>query len=555
MRLILAVSLLSAAAPSAYSKDCTPPVFYTSLPRDRDWYYGAGKAADAQEAREAALRSLSQQVTGDAQLWNLEQIKRIAGPGRDRARVAEGIGNVLPQSSLLAGWEQDDFEYKNCNGMSYAMVRIEKERVLKFVQSDAAFKQALADSLTRRVEKVEVGLAGATEDIKALMQRLNALEQRINRAPASDNLAHGELAQTVASIKLELNSGRASTRELAQKITETEDVTSILLDQDRVRLLDDAIGRDIVACVSAMLKYGVAADKSTMNNALLKAIDLGRTEIVKLLIENGADVNTRGPGTRKLSDKREDSHYAYHGALTPLMITAARGDVATAQLLLEAGADASLKDYDDHTAADWARNRRLSNLIIAGGSYSWGDDKSHDKARGEILELLSHPPSPTLTPRPLKGVALTGPEHQTIEQLLWGDRQALQHALRSGNQALAKRILENGPQHGLHFGVEDLRAAIWADNFETATALIKAGVNVNEPVPNTYVDDHWTVTSGKTFYLVGTTPLMYAAVDGHAGMIKLLIDHGADLNAVNAKGQSAFDLAPTPGIEALLRRR
>lgn len=78
------------------------PAFYRSLPRDRDWYYGAGKDRDTEKARAAALSSLAKQATG---------ISTDGGALR----------------GLVAGWEQDD--QQSCNGASYVLVRIQKKLV------------------------------------------------------------------------------------------------------------------------------------------------------------------------------------------------------------------------------------------------------------------------------------------------------------------------------------------------------------------------------------------------------------------------------------------
>lgn len=82
------------------------PVFYRSLPRDRDWYYGVGKDRDTEKARAAALSSLAKQATG---------ISTDGGALR----------------GLVAGWEQDD--QQSCRGVSYVLVRIQKKLVDRIV--------------------------------------------------------------------------------------------------------------------------------------------------------------------------------------------------------------------------------------------------------------------------------------------------------------------------------------------------------------------------------------------------------------------------------------
>jgi ankyrin repeat protein len=80
--------------------------------------------------------------------------------------------------------------------------------------------------------------------------------------------------------------------------------------------------------------------------SLEMAICSGDLETIKLLVENGADVNRIC----------EDNAYDYEGA-TPLIIAAQNlsGDIV--KYLIEAGADKNAKDKEGKTAYDWAKTR------------------------------------------------------------------------------------------------------------------------------------------------------------------------------------------------------
>jgi hypothetical protein len=86
---------------------CAPPDFYEALPRDLDWYYGAGMSSDTANARDAAVGNLAKQVSGD----------------------------LLSGSGPLVGWEQDD--YRRCDGVSYVLVRIGKEQAQKSINDSS----------------------------------------------------------------------------------------------------------------------------------------------------------------------------------------------------------------------------------------------------------------------------------------------------------------------------------------------------------------------------------------------------------------------------------
>jgi hypothetical protein len=104
------------------SEACVPPVFYESLPRDRDWYYGAGKSPDTGLAREAAVRNLIKQASSE----------ELAAGG-------------VP----LAGWEQDD--YRRCAGFSYVLVRIKQEQAQKSINDSAILSAARPATLSDKV--------------------------------------------------------------------------------------------------------------------------------------------------------------------------------------------------------------------------------------------------------------------------------------------------------------------------------------------------------------------------------------------------------------------
>ena len=86
---------------------------------------------------------------------------------------------------------------------------------------------------------------------------------------------------------------------------------------------------------------------------LIEAIEEGSLEVVKMLIESGADVNAR---------------YDEGWKFTPLMFAAEMGDVEIVRLLLESGADVNAKDLYEVTALMWAENFEVATLLIEAGA-------------------------------------------------------------------------------------------------------------------------------------------------------------------------------------------
>jgi len=226
---LLAV-LLAPAALAA--ENCVPPTFYTSLPRDRDYYYGVARDPDTDKARDLAIRNLGKQVSGDVEGWSQDRLDALAGPCRDKFQVAASVGRLLPKSDLLAGWEQDDFE--RCAGFSYVLVRIEKERVARFLRESRTFRKDLVDSLAARVEKIE-------KDVDALTKRIERLEQGLAGMTAAGRTSDDQAAvrSTVAEARSALSAGKPR-EEVERKIVADEDAYSKL----EARMRGYQTGRD-----------------------------------------------------------------------------------------------------------------------------------------------------------------------------------------------------------------------------------------------------------------------------------------------------------------------
>ena len=210
----LVLVVLTMTVIQVYAEECAPPSFYTSLPRDREWFYGVGKDSDTEKARLEAIHNLGKQVTGDMEKWDAAELDALAGPGQDRWKVAKQVGRLLPGSTLLAGWEQDDFE--RCNGKSYVLVRVEKERVDNFIKENMRFKNDLLQSLAERVGKVEQDLTDLQTSYDGQARRLAYLEQTVAKLSGKN-----ELSQQIGEIRKDLST-RQPVGQIEKKLTAAE---------------------------------------------------------------------------------------------------------------------------------------------------------------------------------------------------------------------------------------------------------------------------------------------------------------------------------------------
>lgn len=136
----------------------------------------------------------------------------------------------------------------------------------------------------------------------------------------------------------------------------------------------------VVETLLAMPKLDIEARNSQDESALMMAALKGNLPLVKALIARNADVNK--PGWAPLHYASTNGHldvmrlllehHAYIDAespngTTPLMMAAHYGSAAAVKVLLEAGADPTLKNKLDLTAIDFAHrgNRQESAELLA----------------------------------------------------------------------------------------------------------------------------------------------------------------------------------------------
>ncbi len=269
---------------------------------------------------------------------------------------------------------------------------------------------------------------------------------------------------------------------------------------------------------------------------LILASQEGHTEVVKLLIDYGADVNGPSP---KIN----------HGN-TALITASYKGHKEVVKLLLDMGANVNTANIYGNTALIYAsieNHKEVVTLLLDMGAHvNVADSKGYT----------------TL-------MCASSGGHKDVVQLLLGygadvnvadstGYTALTYASRSGKKEVVELLVDNGAKvcgedndsntdlikayaqrHSISYDNYSvlLRSASREGNTEVMKLLLdKGGANVNEAADSN-----------------GFTALTYAAMHGHKEIVVLLINAGADVNATDLWGYAAVTHASHAGHKEVVK--
>ena len=244
------------------------------------------------------------------------------------------------------------------------------------------------------------------------------------------------------------------------------------------------------AMIEALLKAGADAKsvKANGTTALMTASASGSADAAKVLIENGAEVNTKE---------------AVYGQ-TALMFAASLGRDGVIKVLMEHGAEANVTttvrklarvrfDQDGNIVEDRAAARGAAAKDAATAAP---DPKAEDAARAE-LDAFAH------------AVGLKSADY-----------------LIAKPRAKAGDVANRGPRKvGADYmgGMTALLYAAREGHIDAARALVESGADVNMP------------SAGEKI-----SPMVMAIINGHLDLGKYLLDHGADPNVTAITGITAL---------------
>jgi len=233
-----------------------------------------------------------------------------------------------------------------------------------------------------------------------------------------------------------------------------------------------------------------ARESNQGQTAIMWAAAMGHSEVVKLLIDNGADISSTTTATvdRLPNTCRICSWEPSPGGFTTLLFAARSGDLDSARLLLEAGA-----------SPDEQTEQHGNSLVVASAG-------GHEDLALYLLKMGANPDAADEN-----GVT------------------ALHHSFR---RALSR-------MHGILY---DPVYRVRPDNMPRLTrALLEAGASTNVQINRSYnigpgIRDRCESISG----MQGATPFMLAAIAADIPLMRLLKESGADPTIYAKDGTTAL---------------
>ncbi|MDE7273001.1 MAG: ankyrin repeat domain-containing protein [Lachnospiraceae bacterium] len=280
------------------------------------------------------------------------------------------------------------------------------------------------------------------------------------------------------------------------------------------------------------------------NTPLIYACLKSARDLVKLLLDNGADVSLGNQKNRTplhfaaesgnyqiislLLDAGADVNCTDNNGVTPLMVLAQNGRTdAALKLLQNPEIDISIKDNGSRMAIDYATTSGLRDLVqalsAAEHADAYGNTTLHHACwnnQGEVVKALLEKDPASVNKRNNDG------------------ESPLLLATRQSNLMIVELLLTAGAETDnadIH-GVMPLHVAAGNGDLFVGKALLAAGADIGK----------------KT--IEGQTPLILAAQNSRNDFTALLIEAGADVNAVDNDQHSALYYASQAGYAEIVEQ-
>ncbi|KAL9018607.1 MAG: hypothetical protein Q9185_004123 [Variospora sp. 1 TL-2023] len=354
--------------------------------------------------------------------------------------------------------------------------------------------------------------------------------------------------------------------EAMKKAVETFRAVAVRGDLNAVKALlekseDPSVASDYILCSAAycghldivnwLISRGVDVDASEdEETALLSAVRGGQTKVVRLLIDAGADVRARS----LVGDS------ALHQAVTRCHVSQTGAIFEVIDQLLEDGLHIGVEDDDGrtplHEAAFYGRVELLDGLLARGAELNakdkWQDTPIDRACLNGYLEvvkfLIGRGAEVNATSGGCEGLgraAFRGHLDLTTFLLDNGakplptgnEEPELLLAARSGVPEAVQLLMDRGCSFQ---GSRSLLRAVVMNSVEAVLHLLDHGVDLK--VKNTKQRNllHLAVLSKR---MERQTQTSSGVLNSRNELIKLLVEKGVDVNAVDTSGKTALDIA------------
>lgn len=286
------------------------------------------------------------------------------------------------------------------------------------------------------------------------------------------------------------------------------------------------------------------ADVNAMNREgvtpLMRAVSEMNTALIEFLLEQGADADVLTPNGQSLlnlvanafhdrfvdpgdyakvvanlATEMENVDRQCENDMTPLMWAAAANNVPAVEALLDAGADFEARSGDGRTPLMWAASARAEDVMEL--LLERGTDPSIEDRQGRTAadwKQLTKPSAPdTLPPGGSSMIEQRAPA-SFIAAVFHSDLDAVRTFLAEGADA-----------NGLYLGATGLHLAAEKGDWAISKLLLDKGADINALDINR------------------ETPLMWAIANGHLDLAQLLVDEGAGIDHQSHFDQTALGLA------------